>query len=350
MRSNDPTGGLLIGFVGGLWFFFKGFRVMREYKVLDDTPRMPIRSVPMGFVHIRGKAESSQLLSSPLSKTPCCFYKVEIDQWKSSGKTHEWQHICTDCNGYQFHLRDDTGAILIDAHSAEYDLPLTATRAVNSHSSSPQADEAKLLEYVTSARAHSTFDRVGQWVDKRFEKTNAADNPQLQDKRDAFRQLFSGMASVSQGGKVPAQAIQAMEKLMNVSGPLSDPVKEQRRQMMLQNMKLAETMNEAGLLDQFMQHEANAASGQFRLREYVVAPGQEYLVSGSCIENPDPSVPPEDRGMIAKGNNEPTFVISTKSDVQMHRALEKRSLLMIFGGAAVSIGCAAALLVHFGLF
>ena len=348
MRSNDPTGGLLIGFIGGLWFFFKGFRVMREYKVLDDTPRMPIRSVPMGFVHIRGKAESAQLLSSPLSKTPCCFYKVEIDQWKSKGNSHEWVHICTDCNGYQFHLRDDTGVILIDAHSADYDLPLTVTQTVSSNAHSPQPNDAELLKYVTSAQAHSTVDRVSQWVDKRFEK--AADNPQLQDKRDAFRQLFSGMASASQGAKVPVQAMQAMEKLMNASGPLADPVKEQRRQTMLQNMKLAESMNEAGLLDQLMQPESNAASGQFRLREYVVTPGQEYLISGSCVENPDSSASPEDRGMIAKGKNEPTFVISTKTDAQIHRALEKRSLLMIFGGAAVSIGCAVALLVHFGLF
>ena len=350
MRSNDPTGGLLIGIVGGLWFFFKGFRVMREYKVLDDTPRMPIRSVPMGFVHIRGTAESPQLLSSPLTKTPCCFYKVEIDQWKSKGKSHEWVHICTDCNGYQFHLRDDTGAVLIDAHSAEYDLPLTATRTVSSNSNSPQAGDDELLKYVSSAQAHSTLDRVGQWVDKRFDKGVAADNPQAQAKRDAFRQLFSGMESVSQGGRMPVQAVQAMEKLMNASGPLSDPEKEQRRQMMLQNMKLAETMSEAGLLDHLMQHESQAASGQFRLREYVVTPGQEYLISGTCVQNSDSSASPDDRSMIAKGKNEPTFVISTKTDVQIHRALEKRSLLMIFGGAAVSIACAAALLVHLGLF
>jgi len=350
MRSNDPTAGLFIGFVGGIWFFFKGFRVMREYRVLDDTPRMPIRSVPMGFVHIRGTAEGTQLLSSPLTKTPCCFYKVEIDQWKSKGNSHEWVHICTDCNGYEFHVRDETAAILIDAHSAEYDLPLTVTRTVSSNAHSPQPDDAELLKYVTSAQAHSTLDHVGQWVDKRFDKASAVDNPQLQDKRDAFRQLFSGMASASQGGKIPVQAMQAMEKLMSASGPLSDPVKEQRRQMMLQNMKLAENMNEAGLLDQLTQREPNAATGQFRLREYVVTPGQEYLISGTCIENPDSSAPPQDRSMIAKGKNEPTFVISTKTDVQIHHALEKRALLMIFGGAVASIGCAAALLVHLGLF
>ena len=34
-------------------------------------------------------------------------------------------------NGYRFHLADDTGKILIDAHAAEYDLPLATTREVD---------------------------------------------------------------------------------------------------------------------------------------------------------------------------------------------------------------------------
>jgi hypothetical protein len=101
MRGNsDPSGALLLGCGIGLWTFFKGFRVMREYKVLAATPRIPIRSVPMGFVHIRGKAESSEVLASPVSHTPCCFYKVEIDEWKSQGKSKTWVRCCVDMNGY----------------------------------------------------------------------------------------------------------------------------------------------------------------------------------------------------------------------------------------------------------
>ena len=94
MRGHsDPTAALFIGLGAGLWVFFKGFRVMREYKVLQDTPRIPIRSVPMGFVHIRGKADGTQLLNSPVSHTPCCFYKVEIDEWKSQGNSLSLIHI-----------------------------------------------------------------------------------------------------------------------------------------------------------------------------------------------------------------------------------------------------------------
>jgi hypothetical protein len=345
MRGHsDPSGALLLGCGIGLWTFFKGFRVMREYRVLDDTPRIPIRSVPMGFVHIRGKAESGEVLASPISHTPCCFYKVVIDEWRSQGKSKTWVNICTDMNGYRFHLADDTGRVLIDAHAAEYDLPLMSVREVSSHAlSESNANDSDLLKYVSFARMHSMTDHAGQWIDKRFEKLGVNDHPQLQEKRDAFRALFAAIPAAAQGGNPP---IEALQKLANLSGPLSDPQKEQGRQMMLERLRLAEAANESGLLSGLMPS-ANAADGRFRLREFVVIPGQEYLIDGTCIEN---SAADEDRCLIAKGRNEPTFLISTKSDVQIHHDLQKRALLMIFGGAALAIACTAGLLVHFGLF
>ncbi len=358
MRGHsDPSGALLLGFGVGLWAFFKGFRVMREYKVLQDTPRIPIRSVPMGFVHIRGKAESTQVLSSPVSHVPCCFYRVEIDEWKSQGNHHNWVRCCVDFNGYRFYLADDTGKILIDAHSAEYDLPAATTREVSSDATQLSPPDADLLKYVSYAQMHSMTDRVGQFLDKRIAKASPNDNPQIQAKREALRDIFAGIPEAARGGKPP---IEAMEKLFNASGPLSDPEREQNRQMVLARLRLAEAANQSGLLAGLMPAQ-KSAEGRYRLREFLVMPGQEYLISGSCVEkekekesgaSSDPAATSgePDRSMIAKGQNEPTFVISAKSDAEIHHALEKRALLMIFGGAALALACAAGLLVHFGLF
>ena len=47
---------LSLGFGAGLYSFFKGFRVFREYRVLEDTPLIPLRSVAMGLVHVHGRA------------------------------------------------------------------------------------------------------------------------------------------------------------------------------------------------------------------------------------------------------------------------------------------------------
>ncbi len=49
MSSDDTSlkidSWLTFGFGAGLYYFFKGFRIFREYRVLMDTPEIPIRSV-----------------------------------------------------------------------------------------------------------------------------------------------------------------------------------------------------------------------------------------------------------------------------------------------------------------
>ena len=70
-----------MGFGAGLYYFYKGFRTFREYRVLMDTPEIPIRSVAMGLVEIHGKATGIPPIPSPVTQTPCFFYKVDIEHW-----------------------------------------------------------------------------------------------------------------------------------------------------------------------------------------------------------------------------------------------------------------------------
>ena len=260
--SGNPylTFAILLAFGAGLWSFYTGFRILREYKVLEDTPRIPIRSVAMGFVHIRGKPESERILTSPVSKTPCCFYKVVIEEWKNSGSHSWWDQCCTDMDGYRFFLADETGRILIDANVAEYELPLYATCEVSSGRSGPVriwgagwASDSDLLRYVNYAKMHRMYENV-PWAD-----------------------------------------------------------------------------------------------GRYRLTEYLIVPGQEYMVSGTCMEN-DASDAGSDRNLIGKGHSEPTFVISAKSDVALQTSLRKRARLMVLGGPALALACLGWLLVRFHLF
>jgi hypothetical protein len=45
-----------IGFLWGLYYFFQSFRIFREYRVLADTPGIPIRGLAMGLAEVRGTA------------------------------------------------------------------------------------------------------------------------------------------------------------------------------------------------------------------------------------------------------------------------------------------------------
>src|SRR5271169_1737362 len=133
--SNDSDIGIwaAVGFGFGLFSFFKGFRIYREYRVLTDTPEIPIRSVAMGLVHIHGKAQGVQQVTSPVTQTPCYFYQVEIEKYHRDSKGNvSWRHYKTHADGVRFYLEDATGKVLVDAHKAEYDLLQTCKRETGS--------------------------------------------------------------------------------------------------------------------------------------------------------------------------------------------------------------------------
>ena len=340
--SSDLQGALVIGFLGGLWSFFKGFRVYREYKVIADTPRIPIRSVPMGWVHIRGKAQSDQLVPSPITHTPCCFYKVDVDEWKRSQNSGKWERIRTDTDGTQFYLQDDTGKVRVDGYAAEFQLPQNAERIVNSDhpgtAGAPGASDAELLQYVRYSGVHHLADRAQHWLEKR----SPLDDPKKEQARQHFLEMLQAVPTVARGGAPPLDLI---EKMIAAQPPLEDPAKEQQRQMMIQH---ALELAKSGQLP-IPSFTPDAASGRYRLREYLILPGQEYNIDGSCME--DPHAPDGGtRNLICQGQSEKTFLISSKSEQDTEKGLRNRALKMILGGAAVALICLALLLNALKLF
>jgi hypothetical protein len=89
---------LMMGFGVGLYTFFKGLRVYREYRLLEDTPETHIRSIAMGLAHVRGTAVGEETLTSPVTHTPCFFYKVDIQKWEKDRNRSGCRHYRTDIN------------------------------------------------------------------------------------------------------------------------------------------------------------------------------------------------------------------------------------------------------------
>jgi len=82
--------------------------------------------------------------------------------------------------------------------------------------------------------------------------------------------------------------------------------------------------------------------------EYCVLPGHWYDLAGTCMENPEPR-DERDRNMIAKGSNEPTFLISWRSEKGIKARVQRRAVLdIVVGGVLIMLGAAAGLAV-FGL-
>ncbi len=250
---SDPSGALFFGTLGGLWMFFKGFRVFREYKVVEDTPRINIRSVAMGLVHIRGMATVGTTILSPVSKTPCCFYKVEIEQWKSEGKSHAWKHIRTDLDGSKFMLADGTGEVLVDAHSAEMDVAMNAERIVDSQRPSMAASgasDAEVLQYVTYSGVHKLAATMEHFLEKREELAD----PKREDARQTLLSLMQAVPTVAHCGGV---SLELMEK-MAARFPTQDPAKEMKRQEVLAHFR---EMAKDGMV-QLPMHSSEGATGR----------------------------------------------------------------------------------------
>lgn len=365
--SSDPTGALFLGTGAGVWIFFKGFRVFREFKIVADTPCIPIRSVPMGLVQIRGKALSDQLIPSPITHTPCCFYQVKIERYES-GEHGGWKHYRTDADGARFYLQDQTGKVLINSYSAEYDLPESEPRVVDgSHpraslalASGAAASDQELLQYIETAGVHQLAGRVEHWLASK----GPLDDPKHEQGRQALLEIARAIPMAMSGGanlrgNVPAALI---EKIM-ASSPLADPAKEQQRQKFLQQIREtgkvpmpteSVSVSSSGSpgygSPRFgSQVSGSSAAGRYRLRESLILPGQEYHVTGTCMENPE-AHDAHDRNMIVQGHNEKTFLISCKPERELQQGLRNRAVGMVFGGAVLALFCLALLLGHLGLY
>jgi hypothetical protein len=255
---------LAVGFGAGLYYFFKGFRTYREYRVLMDTPEIPIRSVAMGLVEIHGKAKVGQPVPSPVTRTPCCFYQVEIERWVTDKNGGHWSHAATDADGPRFYLEDASGKVLVDAHLAEYDLIQTA-------------------KVQTGSGLGGSLGR-----------------------------MFSGIGAPNVAtGTMASQAdlhSYAQSRVHSFGG---------------------------------------GSSSRYRLSEYLVVPEHWYDLTGTCVENPTPQ-DEHDRNLIVKGTNEPTFLLTWRSEKEIRHTLRNRAAQYIFGGAFLAVACLGIFLAKHG--
>lgn len=277
---------VVLGFGFGLVSFFRGFKIYREYRILADTPEIPIRSIAMGLVHIHGKAEGEKQVQSPVTQTPCYFYKVDVEKYERDSKGNgSWRHYKTDAMGVPFHLTDATGKVLVDANGAEYDLMQTCKRETGGFSLGGLK--------TTFGGAKNPSLPAGVFVDESA--------------------LINYAESLATGGG---------HSLSGVLGGLS--------------LNRGINLGFGG-----------GSSARYRFTEYCILRDHWYDVTGTCAENRY-AKDEHDRNLILKGENEPTFLISWRSEKNLESRLRNRAALHIFGGAALSIVCLAVLLARLG--
>jgi hypothetical protein len=302
--DGDIVGYLAFGIGAGIYLFVRGFRVFRQYRVLADTPVTPIRSIAMGLVEVHGKAKGEELIPSPVSHTPCLFYKVKIERWQRNSKGGgSWSYYRADADGVQFYLEDVSGKVLVDAHGAEFDLIQSARREIGAGRRS-----GKSLMTLFSGRRDPTL-ATGSGFPGTPTGGAMLPTPPTEDELYAY---------VARSPQMKARSFKVNEFFLSFS------------------LNPTASLGGTGL-----------SSTSYRMTEYCILPNRWYDVTGTCTENPNPQ-DEHDRNLIVKGENEPTFLISWRSERDLEKRLRRRAALYVFGGAALSVVCLAILLAKFG--
>ncbi|MEA3543802.1 MAG: hypothetical protein U9R69_01120, partial [Thermodesulfobacteriota bacterium] len=91
------------------WYAFYFLQLKRQ---MENTPTSKVRSVAMGMVEVKGQAIRQFALISPMSNTPCVFYRLtkyrrdRNNRWRVSSVSRS--------DNVPFLLEDDTGRVEVD--------------------------------------------------------------------------------------------------------------------------------------------------------------------------------------------------------------------------------------------
>jgi hypothetical protein len=293
--GSPPFFIILILFSLGALLFYFGFMAFREYRILEDTPVAPVRSIPMGLVHVRGTATGKDRLISPLTGVPCYYYRVQVEMHAKKSKKSEWTTICMDTEERNFFLEDATGKVPVNPHLAEFEV---------------------LQTFQCEAGGTSSHSRS-------LEPTLKVSGPSDQDLQ----------AYLSDNSR-------ARVTLASRSGP--------EAQLAEKAMAVGQKLQAMGA--SFSSGAVDFSEGDYRycFTEHCLLADRECNILGTCAENPAPK---DDhyRNVIMRGENEKTFLITTKSGKEMETTLRRRALFMILMGSAFMILVAALELNGWGM-
>src|SRR5690349_10545482 len=126
MFLSSGVGGFLfvpvMGAAAGVYLFYRGFQMLRQRRLILNTPSSKIRSAAMGLVEVSGLACGPYTVNAPVTGVPCYYYRTMAWQWKRSGKNSEWQLVADESLHVPFYLDDNTGKVLVNPQGAELDI------------------------------------------------------------------------------------------------------------------------------------------------------------------------------------------------------------------------------------
>jgi hypothetical protein len=333
-----------LAIAGGLYFFVSGFRLLARKRLLLTTPTSKIRSAAMGLVEVNGMAAGPYTMPAPITGKPCFLYHTTAWQQRD-GKKEDWDRVADETLHLPFFIDDSTGQLLVEPLGADLDLHRDfreeyAASFFSSNFSNPDDVPPRVSVFlsrhdIVPARRLRIEERSIKPEDALFIAGTLTENPGVQVRSFSPRSDYSGGSAPNNFAEQrPAPQI---IRLPNGSAPSST-------QEMTQQAKIAAALSRAGIT----KPEAWSAAGvpyQAIAVEENAPPAPVFTTAKARLheerqheDQPKPSdfnlTPPV---VLMKGENNPTFVISFRSQKEFVSALAWKSAAMVWGGAAITL-------------
>lgn len=333
----------VLGLIAGVYFFYKGFRLLQRKRLILNTPASKIRSASMGLVEISGQATGPYVITSPLKQTECYYYRSLAWQLKQRGKNSEWVKVAEEVLHVPFYLDDSTDKVLVDPRGAEMDLHCDMQE---------QYHRSVLFEGPDMPPAVADFlVRHGADPDKRIKVEEYCIKPKnflfvlgtLSQNPGIDASIMPTWAERLSDERTPVTGVEGSQQVIRLSGE----VPALSAASMTQQQKIAAALMKAGITNPAAW---SAAAVQTKIPTPLPATRAAAAASTSVLDESSGSAgfdlhPPV---VLMKGSHEPAFFISWRSQREVVKSLGWKSSLMIWGGPALTVISAYILLAHLG--
>jgi hypothetical protein len=356
------------GVVAGLVLFYRGFRILQRKRLIVNTPTSKIRSASLGLVEVSGLAIGPYALQAPVTSKSCYYYRTIAWELRKSGRNQEWKKVADESLHVPFYVDDGTGVLLVNPQAAETDLHRDFheeySNSFFSTEEMPQAVRGFLLRYGVSGE-HKV--RVEEYCIKPknalFILGTLAENPRIEAGPNPIRTQAPNIVTskVNLGGTnekigvalepnpgtlIPSIKVntETSQEVINLSPKRQSLTAAE----MTQQGKIAVALLKAGISSPAAW---SAAGIEDPVATMAVASESQMVEasSGGSSASPAPALEQFELHPIVilmKGQNNPAFFISWRSQREVARSLGWKAIAYIWGGPALTLISVYILLAH----
>ena len=363
LRSQDarPTAWCVIGICVGIYLFIQGFRLLQRRQLILNTPVSKIRSASMGMVEVSGLAVGPYTMVAPVTERPCYFYRTLVWEWKRRSRSNQWVKIAAECMHVPFFLDDNTAKVMVDPRGAELDLHRDFQQEFCDGFFTTKQEAPPNVHALLSRNGISTTNKIKveefciKPKNSLFLLGTLDENPGLEltshpihddESISRLEGMFQTPLSFSMSASTLSLGTERTSLIDNFSTahPVRDFALDQSNPAKAASpipIRLPSASDPTNSTDMTQQQKVAAALLKAGISN-PAAWASAGVASAASGVAPDPNSPlanfdPHPPVVMKKGKNNPTFLISWRSQRELANSLGWKCTLMIWGGPVLTL-------------